>query len=138
MSYGFEQWAALASANQNLVLKFAEISRTAALRQAEIAQQGFSAFVDQNTEQKAGVVALPGFTELSDVLKEVEQNRQTSLAAAQEAFSEWSSSVGDLFKVDGFKVGDVQQPFADAVQAWSKQFQAMAGGTAPIEAGKAK
>lgn len=119
MTNPFEQFAALATANQNLFLKFAEISQAAMQRQAEIAARGFSAHPEQGTEQKPAAFAnLGGF---STLFQDVEQNRQTSLAATQEAVAQWQTSVGQLFRTV-----DAQRQFADVIQAWAKPLTAAA------------
>ena len=133
MIYGFEQYATLANANQNLMLKFAEISREAVARQAEIAKNSFAAFGVQAAEQKPGTAVFPGFAGLTDVLKEAEQNRQTSIAAVQNAVGEWSACVNSAFRI-----GDAQQPFGDVFQAWTQQFLTAVGVAAPTDAGSGK
>lgn len=133
MTYGVEQLTSLANANQRFLFRFAEISRSAAVRQVEIAQNSFAALGAQAAEQKPGTVAFPGFAWLTDVLKEVEQNRQTSVAAAQDAIGEWSACVSDAFRP-----GDIQQPFADVFQTWTQPSRVMMESASPADAGPEK
>ncbi|MCG2839412.1 hypothetical protein L6Q21_00280 [Sandaracinobacter sp. RS1-74] len=113
MTNPFEQFAALATANQSLFLKFAEISQAAMQRQAEIAARGLSSQPEQGVEQKP--TAFSNFAGFSTLFQDVEQNRQASLAATREAVQEWQSQVGQLFPA-----ADAQKQFADVFQAWSK------------------
>ena len=84
-------------------------------------------------EQKPGTVAFPAFAGLTDILKEVEQNRQTSVAAAQDAIGEWSAGISSALRP-----GDIQQPFADFFQIWLQPFRAMTESGSPADAGPEK
>ncbi|MCG2842039.1 hypothetical protein L6Q21_13710 [Sandaracinobacter sp. RS1-74] len=127
MTNAFEQFAALASANQTLLLKFAEISQAAIQRQAEIASRGLAPLPAQDAEEKPA--AFSNFAGFSTVFQDAEQNRQASLAATQEAVAEWQTRVGQLLAGP-----DVQKQFAEALQAWSKPLAAETEGKASAPA----
>ena len=62
-----------------------------------------------------------------------QKNRQTSIAAVQNAVGEWSACVNSAFRI-----GDAQQPFGDVFQAWTQQFLTAVGVAAPTDAGSGK
>ncbi|AHE53559.1 MULTISPECIES: hypothetical protein [Sphingomonadaceae] len=96
MTYPLDQITALARANGELVLKFAEIARTGGEDYAQIGSKATTLFVDQLKELKPGTVPAfrsDGFTSL---LGEMEKSREASMSKIKAAVEAWQGSWKDL------------------------------------------
>ncbi|PZR31058.1 hypothetical protein [Caulobacter segnis] len=125
MSYPFDQLTALASANQKLALKCANIARAAGQRQSKIVAKAFFTASEQAAEDKPAPLSFPILPGYSHALAEAEECRQVSLNDTKAAFEEWRANVEGLFSPEA-----AQKQFANAYQAWSKAFLAPLATTA--------
>ncbi|MAM37715.1 hypothetical protein ACGGKE_18235 (plasmid) [Sphingobium naphthae] len=113
MSYPLDQITALARANGDLVLKFAEIARTDGENYAQIGSKAVTLFVDQLKEFKPGTVPAFRSEAVTSLLNEVEKSREASVGKLKAAIGEWQVSWKDLLS----QATD-QQELTDSVQAW--------------------
>jgi hypothetical protein len=112
MSYPFDQFTALAGANQKLGLALADATRAVAERQFQATTQGLAAITGQDGPDK-------GMESVTRILLETESNRQAWLAESRAAFDAWQDSV-----LQAVSVEDAQAYFGKAIDAWTRQVPA--------------
>lgn len=129
MTYPIDQLTALASANQKLAIRFANIAREAGQRQAQIAIHAVSAAMARDGDSSAQAPTLLHPAGFSRICEEAEQARQASVAETRAAVEEWWAGAGSLFSPEA-----AQRQVAGAYEAWGRLFASPtlgAAGTAP-------
>jgi hypothetical protein len=130
MSYPLDQITALAKANGELVLKFADIARTGAEDYAQIGSKAATLFVDQLKELKPGTAPSFRSEAVTSLLSEAEKSREVSVGKLKTAIDEWQSSWKDLLSQ-----ATNQQQLTDTIHTW---FQPLAKQVSVAEPEKAK
>ncbi|MFW2828386.1 hypothetical protein [Sphingomonas sp. ID0503] len=97
MTYPIDQIVALAKANGQLALKFAEIARTAGEQYLQVGSKATAALADQVKDAKPGAVPSFNSEEATNLLAEIEKNRQAALTEARTALTQWQDSYRTLF-----------------------------------------
>ncbi|MCF8710106.1 hypothetical protein [Rhizorhapis sp. SPR117] len=113
MSYPLDQITALAKANGELVLKFAEIARTGGEDYAQIGSKAATLFADQLKELKPGTVPSFKSEAVTSLFGEVEKSREASVGKIKAAVDEWQDSWKDLLSQ-----ATNQQELTDTIQTW--------------------
>lgn len=113
MSYPLDQITALAKANGELVLKFAEIARSGGEEYAQIGSKAATLFVDQLKELKPGTVPSFRSDAVTSLFAEAEKSREASVGKLKAAIDEWQGSWKDLFSQ-----ATSQQELTGTIQAW--------------------
>jgi len=129
MSYPLDQITALAKANGELLLKFAEIVRTGSEDYVQIGSKAATVFVDQLKELKPGTVPSFRSDAATRLLSDIEKSREASVGKIKAAVDEWQGCCKDaLSQAAG------PQDLTDTIKAW---FQPLLN-TPPAEPEKAK
>ena len=115
MSYPFDQMTSLVSANQKLGQALFEVARVAAQRQAKIASQGLAVFTQAGAAAQVSPFQFPLLSQWPEIVMEVEQNRQASLADVSAAVAEWRDAVGAAFSIE-----DAQQRARRVFDVWTR------------------
>ena len=122
MSYPFDQIIALAGANRELAITYTRILSSSGERQAAIATRAFGLLAGQG-EDKGATTLTPNFVGLTEIWRELEESRKTSLEDGKAAFEAWRKACGD-----GFSPDQAQQQLRSTVETWSSLFVAPLGG----------
>lgn len=130
MSYPLDQITALAKANGELVLKFAEIARSGGEQYARIGSKAATLFVDRLKALKPGTVPSFRSDAVTSLFGEVEKSREASVGKLKAAIDEWQGSWKDLLSQATSK-----QELTGTIQAW---FQPLAKQVSVAEPEKAK
>ncbi|MET4133557.1 hypothetical protein ABIE62_002708 [Porphyrobacter sp. MBR-155] len=115
MSYPFDQMTSLVSANQKLGQALFEVARVAAQRQAKIASQGLAVFTQAGAAPQVSPFQFPLLSQWPEIVMEVEQNRQASLADVSAAVAEWRDAVGAAFSIE-----EAQQRARRVFDVWTR------------------
>ncbi|MBO9378748.1 hypothetical protein GG804_18420 [Sphingomonas histidinilytica] len=113
MSYPLDQITALARANGELALKFAEIARAGGEECAQIGSKAAALFVDQLKELKPGTVPSLKSEAVTSMFNEAEKSREMAATKFKAAIDEWQGSWKDLLSQ-----ATNQQQLTDTLQAW--------------------
>lgn len=123
MSYPLDQFTALAKANGDLVLRFADIARASGEECAQIGRKAATLFVDQLKELKPGKVPSVTSDAVTSLFSEAEKSREAAASKVKAAIDEWQGSWKDLLSQS-----TSQQQLTDTMQVW---FRPLAGTWAP-------
>ena len=92
-----------------------EVARVAAQRQAKIASQGLAVFTQAGAAPQVSPFQFPLLSQWPEIVMEVEQNRQASLADVSAAVAEWRDAVGAAFSIE-----DAQQRARRVFDVWTR------------------